>query len=80
MTRHALGELSESDPMLAARAVKRLLKRLPVVELWHDEFGVLWSQRPPRGALVGTYDDAARAYHIAQDIDCAKDEWEGKRP
>lgn len=80
MTRHALGELSDADPMEAARAVKRLLKRIPLVELWHDEFGVLWSQKPPRGVLIGTYDDVARPYHIAQDIDCAKDEWEGRRP
>jgi hypothetical protein len=80
MTRHALGELSHDDPMEAARAVKRLLSRLPKVELWHDIYGVLWSRKPPRGELIGTYDDAARAYHIAQDIDCAKDEWEGRRP
>lgn len=80
MTRHALGELSASDPMDAARAVKRLLSRLGLVELWHDDFGVLWSQKPPHGVLIGTYDDAARAYHIAQDIDCAKDEWEGRKP
>lgn len=80
MTRHALGELSDEDPMIAARAVKRLLKRLPTVEVWHDDFGVIWSMKPPHGALIGIYDDAARAYHIAQDIDCAKDEWEGRRP
>ena len=80
MTRHALGELADDDPMLAVRAVKRLLKRIRCVEVWHDDFGVLWSQKPPRGVLIGTYDDAARTYHIAQDIDCAKDEWEGLRP
>lgn len=80
MTRHELGELSDEDPMWAARRLKRLLERLPEVELWHDEFGVLWSTRPPRGVLIGIYNDAARAYHIAQDIDCAKDEWEGRRP
>lgn len=80
MTRHALGELSDPDPMFAARSLKRLLQRIPLVELWHDEFGVLWSTKPPHGVLIGTYDAAARVYHIAQDIDCAKDEWEGRRP
>ena len=80
MTRHALGELSDDDPMVAARAVKRLFKRMRLIEVWHDDFGVLWSAKPPRGVLVGVYDDAARAYQIAQDIDCARDEWEGRQP
>lgn len=78
--RHELGELRDVDPMVPARRVKRLLKRMALVEIWHDDFGVLWSMKPPHGVLIGTYDDAARAYHIAQDIDCARDEWEGRRP
>ena len=80
MTLHILGELSHDDPMVAARAVKRRLKRHRKVEVWHDACGVIWPMKPPRGTMIGTYDDAARVYHIAQDIDCAKDEWEGRRP
>jgi len=81
MTVLCAGELDDPDPMVAARKIKRLLEYRKLVELWHDNAGILWCRKPPtRGVLIGTYDNAARAYHIAQDIDCAKDEWEGRKP
>lgn len=81
MTVLCVGELVDPDPMVAARWIKRLTGYHKRVELWHDNAGLLWCRKPPtRGTMIGTYDEAARAYHIAQDIDCARDEWEGRRP
>jgi len=81
MTVRCVGELDDPDPMRAARKIKRLTAYHKRVELWHDIEGLLWCCNPPtRGTMVGTYDEAARAYHIAQDIDCARDEWEGRKP
>lgn len=72
----AIGDLDESDPVRVARVLKRRLSQCHPIELWHDANGLLWTRRIPGGVMIGLYDDAIRVRQIADDIDCARAQWE----